>query len=171
MDEYESLSHSKWECKYHVVFIPKCRRKVLYGTLRKHLGEVFRKLAEQKEMSYRRGAPSGRPCPHDALYPTEVCRVVRGGIYQRQERNPSGTSVWRAKAELCRPKFLGAWLFRIDGRPRRSNDPRVHPQSGKGRRALGPDESLEITRHHQGGSTQPGPRQRPRSSRFERLTR
>ena len=49
MDEYESLSHSKWECKYRVVFIPKYRRKVLYGNLRKHLGEVFRKLAEQKK--------------------------------------------------------------------------------------------------------------------------
>ncbi len=49
MDEPESLSHSKWECKYHVVFIPKCRRKTLYEQLRRHLGEVFRKLAEQKE--------------------------------------------------------------------------------------------------------------------------
>ena len=49
MDESETLSHSKWECKYHVVFIPKCRRRTLYGQLRKHLGEVFRRLAEQKE--------------------------------------------------------------------------------------------------------------------------
>ena len=49
MDDYESLSHSKWECKYHVVLIPKCRRKTLYVELRRHLGEVFRKLAEQKE--------------------------------------------------------------------------------------------------------------------------
>lgn len=49
MDGSESLSHSKWECKYHVVFIPKCRRKTLYEQLRRHLGEVFRKLAEQKE--------------------------------------------------------------------------------------------------------------------------
>jgi len=49
MDEAESLSHSRWECKYHVVFIPKCRRKALYGHLRRHLAEVFRKLAEQKE--------------------------------------------------------------------------------------------------------------------------
>ncbi len=49
MDEPESLSHSKWECKYHVVFTPKCRRKTLYAQLRRHLGEVFRKLAEQKE--------------------------------------------------------------------------------------------------------------------------
>ena len=49
MDEYDSLSHSKWACKYHIVFIPKCRRKTLYIQLRKHLGEVFRKLAAQKE--------------------------------------------------------------------------------------------------------------------------
>lgn len=49
MDESESLSHSKWERKYHVVLIPKCRRKTLYEQLRRHLGEVFRKLAEQKE--------------------------------------------------------------------------------------------------------------------------
>lgn len=55
MDEYESLSHTKWECKYHVVFIPKCRRKVLYGQLRQHLGEVFRKLAAQKESRIEEG--------------------------------------------------------------------------------------------------------------------
>jgi putative transposase len=55
MDEYESLSHTKWECKYHVVFIPKCRRKTLYGESRKHLGEVFRKLATQKESKIEEG--------------------------------------------------------------------------------------------------------------------
>ena len=49
MHDAESLSHSKWECKYHVVFIPKCRRKTLYEQLRPHLGEVLRKLAAQKE--------------------------------------------------------------------------------------------------------------------------
>jgi putative transposase len=55
MDEMESLSHTKWECKYHVVFIPKCRRKTLYGDLRRHLGEVFGKLAEQKESRIEEG--------------------------------------------------------------------------------------------------------------------
>jgi putative transposase len=49
MDDCQSLSHTRWECKYHVVFIPKCRRKVLYGRLSKNLGEVFRRLAAQKE--------------------------------------------------------------------------------------------------------------------------
>ena len=55
MDDYESLSHSKWECKYHVVFIPKYRRKTLYGELRQNLGEVFRKLAMQKESRVEEG--------------------------------------------------------------------------------------------------------------------
>jgi len=45
MNDYGSLSHTKWECKYRVVFIPKCRRKTLYAELRRHLGEVFRGLA------------------------------------------------------------------------------------------------------------------------------
>ncbi len=55
MDEFESLSHTKWECKYHVVFIPKCRRKTLYAGLRPYLGEVFRRLAEQKESRIEEG--------------------------------------------------------------------------------------------------------------------
>ena len=38
MDEFESLSHTKWDCKYHDVFIPKCRKKSLYGQSRQHLG-------------------------------------------------------------------------------------------------------------------------------------
>jgi putative transposase len=49
MDDYESLSHSVWDCKYHVVFIPKYRKKTLYGELRRRLGDVFRTLAKQKE--------------------------------------------------------------------------------------------------------------------------
>ena len=49
MDAYQSLNHSVWDCKYHVVFIPKCRRKTLYAGLRPHLGSVFRQLAEQRE--------------------------------------------------------------------------------------------------------------------------
>ena len=55
MDEFESLSHAKWEYKYHVVFIPKGRRKALYGHLRQHLGGVFRQLALQKESRIEEG--------------------------------------------------------------------------------------------------------------------
>jgi len=48
-DLYESLSHSKWNCKYHVVFVPKRRRQVLYGQVRRELGAIFHALAKQKE--------------------------------------------------------------------------------------------------------------------------
>jgi len=55
MQTYESLKHTTWECKYHVVFIPKCRRKVLYQGIRQELGVVFRSLAEQWECKVDEG--------------------------------------------------------------------------------------------------------------------
>ncbi len=54
MDESQFLNHSKWDCEYHIVFIPKRRRKVLYGELRQHLGAVFRTLAQQKKAGSRK---------------------------------------------------------------------------------------------------------------------
>ena len=56
MDKLESLSHTAWDCKYHVIFIPKRRRKTLYGELRRHLGEVFRKqdrAGRRHELGFR----------------------------------------------------------------------------------------------------------------------
>ena len=55
MDEMESLNHTKWECKYHVVFIPKCRRKTLYKELRRHLGEVFRGWQSRRRVEIEEG--------------------------------------------------------------------------------------------------------------------
>ena len=49
MSEYESQSHSKWDCKYHLIFIPKRRRKAMYGNIRTKLGPVFHDLAGQKQ--------------------------------------------------------------------------------------------------------------------------
>ena len=46
---YQSLSHSKWDCKYHVVFVPKRRRKAIFGQTRRQLGQIFHALARQKE--------------------------------------------------------------------------------------------------------------------------
>lgn len=49
MQRYETLKHSTWECKYHVVFIPKYRKKTLFEAIRRELGPVLRELAQQKE--------------------------------------------------------------------------------------------------------------------------
>ena len=55
MDKFESLSLTAWRCKYHVIFIPNCRGRTLYGQLRVHLGEVFKKLAAQRECRVEEG--------------------------------------------------------------------------------------------------------------------
>ena len=55
MYDKESLSHTRWECKYHLVWIPKYRKKELYGGLRKHLGPLFKDLASQRESKVLEG--------------------------------------------------------------------------------------------------------------------
>ncbi len=55
MNEYSHQNHTTWDCKYHVVFIPKYRRKTLFMTLRRELGPVFRELARQKDSKVEQG--------------------------------------------------------------------------------------------------------------------
>ena len=83
MDEFESLSHTKWECKYHIVFIPKCRRRTLYGQLKKHLGEVLRKLAQQKESEILEGHLMPRPRTYADIDSAAVRGVAGGWVHQR----------------------------------------------------------------------------------------
>ena len=49
MRDYQSLAHTTWDCKYHIVFIPKGRKKAIFGAIRRHLGQVLHELAQQKE--------------------------------------------------------------------------------------------------------------------------
>lgn len=55
MHDWESLSHVRWECKYHVVIIPKYRRKVFYGPLRRQIGTILRELCRQKGVELLEG--------------------------------------------------------------------------------------------------------------------
>ena len=55
MTDYGSLNHTRWECKYHVVFIPKYLKKRIFGQIRNHLGQALRKLAEQRESRIEEG--------------------------------------------------------------------------------------------------------------------
>jgi REP-associated tyrosine transposase len=55
MHEWQSQSHVRWECKYHVVIIPKYRRKVLYGRLRRQIGAIFRDLCRQRGVELLEG--------------------------------------------------------------------------------------------------------------------
>jgi putative transposase len=55
LNDIVSLCHSVWDCKYHIVWIPKCRRKVLYGKIREELRRVFHELARQRERKIHEG--------------------------------------------------------------------------------------------------------------------
>ena len=55
MRQVNSLEHTRWECKYHIVFIPKYRKKVIFGKIRKELGEVLHSLARQRESLIEEG--------------------------------------------------------------------------------------------------------------------
>ncbi len=87
MDEYKGLSHSKWECKYHVMFIPKCRRKTLCGQLRKYLGGVFMNWRGERNAGLKRVIRwlfMYTCCQHSA----KICGIASGRLYQGQERHP-----------------------------------------------------------------------------------
>jgi len=106
MSDYASLNHTKWECKYHVVFIPKCRRKVLYGRVRQELREILRELAKQKESEIIEGhlcldhvhMMIRIPPKHSV---SEVVGYIKGKSairvardYMRRERNYKGYHFW-----------------------------------------------------------------------------
>jgi len=106
MSEYSSLNHTKWECKYHIVFIPKCRRKVLYGKVRRSLREVFHELAKQRECQIL----EGHLCPDHVhmmirIPPkysvSHVVRYIKGKsaihlarVYGERKRGYTGQHFW-----------------------------------------------------------------------------
>src|SRR4029450_5815783 len=105
-EPWKSLAHSRWECKYHVVFIPKYRRKALYGELRRYLGEVFRRLAEQKESRVEEGhLMAGQVHMMLSIPPkyavSQVIGYIKGKsaihlarVYAERKRNFVGAHFW-----------------------------------------------------------------------------
>ena len=106
MDNIESLNHTKWDCKYHIVFIPKGRRKVLYGQLRKELGAVFRELALHKESRIEEGhlmvdhvhmmirIPPKYAVSNVVGYIKGKSAIHLARVYSERKRNFAGQSFW-----------------------------------------------------------------------------
>ena len=117
MPTYRSLNHTKWHCQYHVVFIPKYRRKAMYGGLRRDLGEVFRRLALHRESEVE----EGHLLPdhvHMMMSIPPKCEVLcRPGhrISQGEECHPHRSGVRGTFAELRGAALLGPGLLRVHG--------------------------------------------------------
>jgi len=114
MNDIGRLRHSLWECKYHIVWIPKCRRKVLYGQLRRELGEVFHELARQKECRIEEGHM--QPDHVHVLMSIPPNGGAGGWVPEGQERYPRCPNIWCSAEKLRRTAFLGTGLLRVHGR-------------------------------------------------------
>jgi REP-associated tyrosine transposase len=115
MDDYESLSDTKWERKYHIVFIPKCRRKTLFGQIRQHPGEVFHKLAAQKESRIEEGhLQPDHVHMLISIPPKYAVSQVVGVIKGKSATSPAG--VRRKEAKFLWPKLLGSRVLRLHRR-------------------------------------------------------
>jgi REP element-mobilizing transposase RayT len=111
MNDIQCLSHTKWDCKFHVIWIPKCRRKMIYGQLRKNLGEVFHDLARQKESRIVEG-----PLQPDHVYmllliPPKYSFCPCGWLYEREKRDLHCAQLPWTKEELQRDALLGTRVF------------------------------------------------------------
>ena len=133
MQRYESLKHSVWECKYHVVFIPKCRRKTLYGELRRALGPVFRSLAEQKECKVEEGHLMPDHVHMMLSVPPKYSVASVMGFIKGKERDPHSKGLRGKKAELCGAALLGKRVLGVDGRQERGGGASLHPGTREGR--------------------------------------
>ena len=101
MERYESLHHTKWECKYHLVWIPKWRKRVLYGQLRKELGQILRGLAMQKESEVIEGTLRADHVHMVISIPpkysvSQVVGYVKGK-----------SAIWVARTTGSKPNFVG----------------------------------------------------------------
>ena len=111
---YQRVAHSSWDCKYHVVFVPKRRRKVLFGQARRKLGEVFHALARQKECQII----EGHLLPDHVHMCIAISSEVSGGlsdrISEREERYSDGSLVWQ-RAEFHGRTLLGPGIRGVHG--------------------------------------------------------
>jgi len=123
---YLSLSHSKWDCKYHVVFVPKRRRKAIFGQTRRQLGPIFHALARQKECQII----EGHLMPDHVHMCIAIPPQAPGGVCDRvseREECYRNCPIGRQRTKLYRRAFLGSRLCSIYRWVRTGTSPHIHP--------------------------------------------
>jgi putative transposase len=112
---HNHLNHSTWECKYHVVFTPKYRKKAMFGQIRRHLGTVFRELARRKECQIEEGhlLPDHVHMLISVPPKYSVAEVIG---YLKEELDLDCAECGTQGAEFSGPQILDEGLLRLDRR-------------------------------------------------------
>jgi putative transposase len=141
MKEYQSLSHTRLDCKHHIVFIPKRRKKKVFGILRRPLVEIFHELAVHKESKIVEGHMMGDHVHMCLSIPqkyavSNVVGYLKGkSAIQIARRFGGRQKTFHGRA------FLGSWIFCLDSWVGGEYCSSIHPQPGRGRRAVRSDEA------------------------------
>ena len=144
MKEHQSLSHTRWDCKYHVVFIPKRRKKKVFGARRRRLGEILHELAGHKESKIVEGHLMPDHIHMCISIPPKyaVSNVV--GYLKGKSAIENRPEIRRPQPQFHRRELLGPRLLRLHRRTRRGNGAGVHSQPGSRGRALRPNEARDV---------------------------
>ncbi len=131
MNDWQSQAHEKWDCKYHVVILPKYRRKVLYGKIRRGVGQILRDLCRQKNIELVEGKAMPDHIHMLLSVPPKVQHRDDDWVPEGQECGPDSPGAVAHERNVVRPEFLGAGLLREYRRSGRRPGPTVHPRPGK----------------------------------------
>ena len=130
MTQLHRQNHATCECKYHMVFIPKYRKKAIFGGIKMRLGDVFHELARRRESKIE----EGHLMPDHvhmliSIPPKYSVAEVIGFIKERVRSGLRKTSSAR-RAISHRAQVLGTWLFRLDGGAGRRNYSNLYQEPG-----------------------------------------
>ena len=128
----DSLAHTKWNCKYHIVFAPKYRRQVIYGKLRVEIGKILRDLCARKEVEII----EAECCP-DHIHmlvsiPPKISVSYFMGVSEGQEQPDNIRQVRKPQVPLRKQAVLVPWLLCRHGRKEQGSDRKVHSEPADG---------------------------------------
>lgn len=128
-ENYQGLSHSKWDCKDHVVFVPKRRRKELFGDIRKQLRSDLSRTGASEGLPDHRRPHDARPRPNVHCDSSHTRSGISDWVYQRQKCN-CDCPIARERTQLHRKTFLGTRLRVLNRWLQRRANQALHPRSG-----------------------------------------
>ena len=129
MDE-KSLSHTSWNCKYHIVLVPKYRRKVIYGKLRKDIGKILRMLCDYKHVEIIEAHAMPDHIHMLVSITAKTCSGRFHGISQRKEYTHDIRASRQYEVQVWEKSVLDKRILCKYSRRQRSQNPQVHSRSG-----------------------------------------
>ena len=135
--KFNHLNHATWECKYHVVFTPKYRKKLLFGKIKRTSGPSVSRSGAAEGVPDRGGAFDAGSRSHVDIDTSQIFGGADHRIHEREEFDMDRAECRTQDAEFSGPQILGARLLCHDRRPGRGSDPGLHQKPRTGRSANG----------------------------------